>query len=252
MSREHAVLLVGHGTRDQAGTDEFFELARRLETQIDPIPVAAALLEFQQPTIPEAWQSLVQQGVKHIHVSPLLLFAAGHAKQDIPEILMACQAETPDVAFDQSTPLSRHRCIIDVVCDRITNTLSVSDGKIAVVMVGRGSHDPCAQSDMKLLTEVVSYRLKLEKTFTAFYAMAEPKLPDVLEQVAGSGIFDTVIVYPHLLFNGRLYQAICKQTKEAAQKFPDTSFRTAAYLGPCDEVATAIAQRASANLFNGS
>jgi sirohydrochlorin cobaltochelatase len=204
------------------------------------------LLEFQQPTIPQAWASLVSGGAVHIHVAPLLLFAAGHAKQDIPDIIAECRAKTPNVSFDQSRPISRHRSIIELVVRRLEETLKKLEtppSRTAVVMVGRGSHDPCAQADMRVLSEVVSRRVAAVATMTAFYAMAEPRLPDVLERVAGSGLYDGIVVHPHLLFEGRLYQAIAKQTEAAARNHPQVRLVTSPYLGPDSLVAQAIAAR---------
>ena len=205
----------------------------------------AALLEFQKPTIPEAWASLVSAGVQHIHVAPLLLFAAGHAKQDIPEVLAECQKNTPHVSFDQSRPISREPSLIDIVVQRISSTLADNPltQTTALVMVGRGNRDPCAQADMRILSELVNHRLEVSSTVTAFYAMAEPKLPAVLDQVAQTGRFDQIVVHPHLLFEGRLHQAITAQTEEAKTRHPKVQFTMSAYLGPDRLVAKAIAGR---------
>ncbi|MCG8649154.1 MAG: sirohydrochlorin chelatase, partial [Pirellulales bacterium] len=222
-----AVILVGHGTRDEEGTRQFFELSQRLAQRLAPAAVQPALLEFQQPTIAQAWASLVEQGATHIHVAPLLLFAAGHAKQDIPETVRACQAKTPHVSFDQARPLSRHRSMIDLVIERIGQTTAAMDRcrqPAALIMVGRGNRDPCAQADMRLLSDVISRRINLAGVFTAFYAMAQPSLTEVLEQVATSGSFKTIVVQPHLLFAGRLFQAIVDQVDEAAQRYPRLQF----------------------------
>lgn len=241
-----AVILVGHGTKDLVGTAQFFELGERLAERLKPQMVEASLLEFQRPTIPEAWSRLVERGAEHIHVAPLLLFAAGHAKQDIPEIVAECQATTPGIAYDQSRPISRHRSIVDLVTARIHSTLLAdsSDGeRIALVMVGRGNRDPCAQADMRLLSEVVSRRIDVADVFTAFYAMAEPALPAVLLAVATSGNYDRVIVHPHLLFTGRLFEAISRQVEEASEQCPRVRFQLSGYLGPDRLVADAIADR---------
>ncbi len=114
-SKSRGVVLVGHGTRDAVGTEQFFQLSNRLAELLAPIPVEPALLEFQEPTIPQAWRSLVSRGVRHIHVAPLLLFAAGHAKDDIPDAINQCALQTPDISWDQTGPLSRHQAIVDLV-----------------------------------------------------------------------------------------------------------------------------------------
>ena len=239
------VMLVGHGTRDEQGTRQFFQLGERLGDAISPIPVQACLLEFQQPTIPQAWAALVESGVRHIHVAPLLLFAAGHAKTDIPDVVTQCQTGSPGVTFDQSRPLSRHPSVIDLVCLRISETAARHPSpraRTALIMVGRGSHDPCAQADMRLLTEIVARRTGLAG-YTAFYAMAEPRVPDVIDTVVGSGLYDALIVQPHLLFAGRLFQAIQRQVDEARKRHPCIAIQLSQYLGPDRRIAESIAAR---------
>jgi len=240
------ILLVGHGTRNADGTRQFFELEEHLSDLVAPAPVTAGLLEFQSPSIPEAWDELLSQGVTHIHVAPLLLFAAGHAKQDIPDILAECQARSAHVTFDQSRPLSRHAAIIDLAMQRLNTALAScqhSPERTAVIMVGRGSHDPCAKADMRVLSEIISHRSFAAEVITTFYAMTEPRLPDTLETVAVSGRFDTVVVQPHLLFEGKLNEAILNQTKKAADRHPSLQWLTSGYLGPDPLLANAIANR---------
>ena len=238
------IMLVGHGTRDETGTAQFFQLGELLSEAVNPMPVVPCLLEFQSPTIPEAWEQLVEFGAEHICVAPLLLFAAGHAKQDIPNLIRECQAKTPRVSVSQTGPLSRHGAVIDLVARRIEQAVGNSLLKnTALVMVGRGSYDPCAQADMRVLTEVVGRRFQFSHLTTAFYAMAEPKLPDVLDQVASRSGIDTVIVQPHLLFEGRLFQAIERQVAEAGERHSSVKFKITGYLGPERNIAKAISSR---------
>lgn len=216
-----------------------------IESLVDPKPVACGLLEFQQPSISDAFDQLVSRGCRHIEVAPLLLFAAGHAKSDIPDIIAQCVQRHPGVTTSQSRPLSRHSAIVELAASRIATELSECDlDHTSLVLVGRGSYDPCAKSDMRVLSEVVARRLDLKHWETAFYAMAEPRLPDVLDQVAASPTIRRVVVYPHLLLQGRLYDAIDRQTNEAKERHPSTDFQLCGYLGPVDGVAHAVVDRA--------
>ncbi|MFG0263816.1 MAG: sirohydrochlorin chelatase [Rhodopirellula sp. JB055] len=268
------ILLIGHGTRDQRGTDEFFELGRRLATQLaGRAIVQPCLLEFQSPTINEGWRRLLEAGAERIIVSPLLLFAAGHAKSDIPDAVekVARETQTLDRIAGYSRPISRQPHMIDLVRERLIESLGSaaidpageSSRPTAVVMVGRGSLDPCASSDMRLLTEVTlrgrgnqiarsgtgaqsiadCYEIAEGGCCTTFYAMAQPRLPDTLGQMAETGRYGRMVVQPHLLFSGRLYEAIVRQTEEAAAKFSEIDFIVSRYLGPDTKVAAAIADR---------
>lgn len=242
------VLLVGHGTRDAKGTGQFFELADQLRQCVPQWPVEACLLEFQEPDIATGWRRLVDRGVTEIRVAPLLLFAAGHARQDIPTIIQECSSQDPAINHWQCGPLSRAPEIVDLLVQRIQQVADDAeqglDESVCLVMVGRGSYDPCAQADMKLLTEVVAKRLPVGQHSVSFYAMAEPKLPSVLDKVASTANRpSTVIVQPHLLFQGRLYDAIARQVREAAERHPDVRFLCADYLGPTEPVAKAVQRR---------
>lgn len=89
-SPRQPVLLVGHGTRDPEGVAGFLELAalvaeRRPEWQVEP-----AFLEFAAPSIADGVAKLLAEGTPELLVvAPLLLFAAGHAKEDIPREVAA-------------------------------------------------------------------------------------------------------------------------------------------------------------------
>jgi sirohydrochlorin cobaltochelatase len=270
----HGILLIGHGTRDQRGTDEFFELGQRLAAQLDGRAIVQpCLLEFQSPTIDQGWRRLLAAGAERIIVSPLLLFAAGHAKSDIPDAVerVARETQTLDRIAGYSRPISRQSHMIDLVRERLIDSLGAAatqaTGQVpsstAVVMVGRGSLDPCASSDMRLLTEITlrgrgkqfacsdvgsrsiadRYGITAGGWGTTFYAMAQPRLLDTLEQMAETGRFERIVVQPHLLFSGRLYDAIVRQTEEAATKFSEIDFIVSRYLGPDARVAAAIADR---------
>jgi sirohydrochlorin cobaltochelatase len=240
------VLLIGHGTRDADGTRQFFELGERLIARLAPVPVEPCLLELQPPTIEQGWAKLVQRGVRRVIAAPLLLFSAGHAKSDIPYALNACLQASPGMTWRESRPLSRAPELLSLLLKRLDASLaqsSVPMDNTAIVMVGRGSFDPCAQADMRLLTHWVAGQRRASIVRTAFYAMAEPRLPVVLSEVASLPSIKTVIVHPHLLFEGSLYQSILKQMAEAAEAFPSKRFIASSYLGPEPEVVDAIIRR---------
>ena len=240
-------MVVGHGTRDPKGTAEFFELVDRLHGRLSDVDgryvIAAGLLEFQQPTIAEAFEKLRAADVERVDVAPLLLFAAGHAKSDIPDEVAAVADEMP-IAF--SRPLSRAPELIQCVMRRLGDSLdgqAFAPESTAVLMVGRGSRDPCAKSDMRVLTEVVRSRIHVGHMATAFYAMTDPKVPEVLDELAGRRGVQRIVVYPHLLFHGRLYEAIVRQVEDARSRHPGVRFTVTDYLGPVPAIASALARR---------
>ena len=253
------LLLIGHGSRDPLGTAQFFQMAESLRQFVASrgisIPVEASLLEFQTPTIEQGWRGLVERGVEHIFVAPLLLFSAGHAREDIPAEIKRCAAQSPGVTWSLGRPLSRHRGVVELLYERIAQAWALGSGQLPsadrpsgldpfrLIMVGRGSRHPCATSDMLVLSEIVRWRLGLRSVKTAFYAMAAPRLTDVLEALVTAEPASQFVVCPHLLFDGRLYQAIRAQVDELARLAPQHCFHVTRYLGPELRIAQAICDR---------
>jgi sirohydrochlorin cobaltochelatase len=245
------ILLVGHGTRDPLGTSQFFELGEQLQLQAGEIPVQPCLLELQQPDISTGIANLVQQGVDYVRVVPLLLFSAGHAKSDIPAAVRAAANCYHHLSFDFARPLSRHPAILKLARERISEAMSAHSPckeRTGVLVVGRGSHDPCARSDMLLLSELLRHQIGMKLWQTCFYAMAKPSLEEGLDAISQDAAIQNIVVYPHLLFAGHLYQAIVQRTREYQSELKvrtgrKVEFLTTGYLGPTPDVALAIWSR---------
>src|SRR5690606_2597655 len=106
------LLLVGHGTRDTAGQAEFLSVAAQLAERFPASAVEPCLLELCEPTTTQGSARCVQRGVQRLVVQPLLLFAAGHARRDIPEEIAKAARLYPDVQFPQAGHLGCHARIL--------------------------------------------------------------------------------------------------------------------------------------------
>jgi sirohydrochlorin cobaltochelatase len=80
------LLVVGHGTTDEAGVAEFARLVEAVAARTDA-DVEGGFLELASPPIQDAVAHLVAAGHTTIDVVPLVLVAAGHSKGDIPAAL---------------------------------------------------------------------------------------------------------------------------------------------------------------------
>ena len=240
------VLLIGHGTRDEEGHAEFLRLGELLAKAVAPTPVEVSLLELQPPTIEEGWERLVSVGTGRVLAAPLLLFAAGHAKSDIPDALTGCQARRPVGGWAQSRPLSRAPELIELIVRRWDEAIAAASAdpqRTAVIVVGRGSHDPCAQADLRVLTACAAAHRPVRVAATAYYAMAQPKLDEVIAQVTRDPQVRDVIIQPHLLFQGAIHRSIRQQIEAAASEYPRHRLSCADYLGPDPLVVASLVRR---------
>lgn len=218
------ILLVGHGTRSQAGQQQFLHLAelvrRRLYAPLEP-----AYLELAEPTIGAAVRRLVEAGATRLVVAPLLLFAAGHARQDVPAAVNQALAEcgAPALPTVQAPAFGCHRLIVELVLARLGEALAAggilapeSRQDVLLVAVGRGSRDEQATAEMRRLARIVAERSGLGAVAVGFLAMAQPRVEEVLRRAA-SGTRH-VAVLPHLLFHGELIEDLRQQIAAQAAR----------------------------------
>ena len=82
-----ALVLVGHGSRLPYSKELLVTLAEKIkEKNIFPI-VEIGIMEFNEPTIPQAIKNAIEQGAKKIIVVPVFLAHGIHTKKDIPKLL---------------------------------------------------------------------------------------------------------------------------------------------------------------------
>ena len=248
--RTCGVLLIGHGTRDQSGLDEFAQTAEFVAKLLPDVQVESAFLELATPDIATGIERLVAWGVRRIVVSPVLLFAAGHAKRDIPGALQVASAKFPEVVFSHTEPLGCHAKLLQLSEQRFRETISSDDFTLAsttLLIVGRGSLDDDATSDMHRYASLLAGRLGVGQYRVAFMAMAQPSLPTVLDDIvcAANG---PILVQPHLLFQGDLLRSLQEQVHRIARQQKNRQWRLVGHLGPAVPVAEILAELAARQL----
>jgi len=229
-----AVLLIGHGTRRAAGVAEFRALADQLQQALPDRTCLAGFLELVEPDLPAALEQLRQQGFRRITALPALLLAAGHVKNDIPAILNAFQAGHPGLEITFGADLGIHPKLLQVARERIesieTEFGSDYDRRDTLLMViGRGSSDPDANSNISKITRILWEGMGFGWAETAYTAVAAPSIADALERNNRLG-YKRIVVFPYLLFTGRLVDHVHAIVATHQARHPDTSIAIAPYL----------------------
>jgi len=253
------LLLVGHGTRDERGLAEFHELARQVTALASGFQVEACFLELAQPDIPTAVGRLIDRGVRQLTVAPLMLFAAGHAKRDIP-CAVAEGLRVRGSGFRSRTRLGEVQQLPALECDGRILQLSAQrfhealDGKPGVdpsktllLLVARGSSSPEATAIMHRFAELRSESTPVVRVEVCFVAKAQPSLEESLAQAARAR-FHRIIVQPHLLFTGQVLEEVRQAVSAVAATNNDAPKRewiVTQHLGPSPLVAEAIVRRAN-------
>ncbi|MEV6807566.1 sirohydrochlorin chelatase [Streptomyces sp. NPDC017248] len=243
MTTPPALLIAGHGTRDDAGAEAFRDFVRELGRRRPGLPVAGGFIELSPPPLGEAVAELVGQGVRRFAAVPLMLVSAGHAKGDIPAALAREKERHPGISYTYGRPLGPHPALLRVLERRLEEVLDgVDRSEVTVLLVGRGSTDPDANAEVfkaaRLLWEGRGYA----GVETAFVSLAAPDVPSGLDRCAALGA-RRIVVLPYFLFTGILPDRVRRQTEEWAAAHPAADVRSADVIGPEPELLDLVLER---------
>jgi sirohydrochlorin cobaltochelatase len=238
------LLVVGHGTKDDAGVAQFGELVELVRKRLPDRDVEGGFLELAPPPIQDAVARLVAAGHRTVDVVPLVLVAAGHSKGDIPAALERERLRHPGLAFRYGRPLGPHPLLLADLEARLEAVAPRATwGRTAVVLVGRGATDPDANAEVAKTARLLLEGRGLGTVETAFVSLAEPSVPQGLDRAAALG-YQQVVVLPYFLFAGVLPDRIVAQARTWAEDHPGTTVLTADLIGPSDRLAELVVERA--------
>ncbi|WP_419993890.1 sirohydrochlorin chelatase [Streptomyces boninensis] len=238
-----ALLIAGHGTRDDAGAEAFRAFVRELGARNPGLPVAGGFIELSPPPLGDAVTELTQQGVRHFAAVPLMLVSAGHAKGDIPAALAREKDRHPGLTYTYGRPLGPHPSLLTVLERRVDEALAGAPREeTTILLVGRGSTDPDANSEVHKAARLFWEGRGYAGVETAFVSLAAPDVPSGLDRCRRLGA-RRIVVLPYFLFTGILPDRVRDQTQDWATANPDLDIRTADVIGPEPELLDLVMER---------
>ena len=247
MSEKIGVMVCGHGSRDPEAIREFEAVARGIRERLPQYDVESGFLEFAQPVIREGLDKLRARQVTEILAVPGMLFAAGHAKNDIPSVLGTYEAQHPEVTIHYGRELAIDDKLLSAAGARIREAVERAGSHIAVeetllVVVGRGASDPDANSNVAKVMRMLWEGFGFGWGMVAYSGVTFPLVAPALEHAVKLG-YRRVIVFPYFLFTGVLVKRIYDHTDQIAAAHPEIEFIKAPYLNDHPLVLDAFAAR---------
>ena len=242
------LLLVGHGTRSDAGVAEFTRFVGRVRARTrGRIPaVDGGFIELARPSVADAVARLVAPGAggpQAIVAVPLVLTAAGHGKGDIPAALARELARHPGLSCCYGRPLGPHPALQDIVAARIDDVLAGAPRRDThVVLAGRGSTDPDANAEIAKVARLLWEGRGYAGVEFCFISLAEPSVPAALHRAVLLGA-RRIVVAPYFLFAGVLPDRVVTQSREFAARHHGLEVAVAGVIGACDELAGLVQER---------
>lgn len=109
------IVLFGHGARDPQWAAPMQRVAARIGEQAPGMAVSLAFMEFMTPTLDEAVDRLVAQGVTEVRIVPVFLAQGGHLKRDVPLAVAQAAQRHPMLSVSLATAAGEADAVVDAI-----------------------------------------------------------------------------------------------------------------------------------------
>lgn len=246
------LLMIGHGSRDMDGRQGFLDFAHAYQGLDSSRPVVPCFLELTTPSIQEGVDQCVAQGYTEFSVLPILLFAARHNKFDVTNELDRAKARHPQIQFHYGrhfgiTPAilelwHRRLAELDQPSGNSSTVSSINRSDTVLLIVGRGSSDPDANSDVYKLARLLWEGSGYKTAEICFIGITHPRLEEGFHRAR---LFQPkrIIVLPYFLFTGVLVKKIFDITAQQQEQYPDISMTCLPEMGIQPELLSVLRER---------
>lgn len=120
---EKRLILIVHGSRDQAWLLPFKKLEHILKEEMGEHTVRLACMQFVSPTIEETGEEAVKDGIFNLSFLPLFMSTGGHVERDIPVKIKSLRERWPELNIEILPPLGEHPKFIQLVREIVKEAL---------------------------------------------------------------------------------------------------------------------------------
>jgi sirohydrochlorin cobaltochelatase len=149
----------------------------------------------------------------------------------------------PEMSFSYGRALGIRPELLELMDERISAVVLEEEKKeTAVLIVGRGSSDPDANSDLSKVARLFYEGRSYPVVESAYVSMTPPDVAEGLDRCLRLGA-KRVVLFSYFLFTGVLEERIRGQGEAFARPNPGVEVRYAGYFGPDERVADLVVER---------
>jgi len=247
-----AILFIGHGSRDSEGNEEVLRFTEKVAQKIREIKsvpiIETCFLELTTPTVAEGIDRCIRQGATKVALVPIILFSAGHAKIHIPHEIDQAKVKYPKITFTYGRTIAFNDKTLQILTDRLKEIGFQGESgeqrkEEAILLVGRGSSDPDANSDLYKITRLLWERTPFKWVEPAFMGITEPAFTEGIERCIATGA-KNIYILPFFLFTGILIKRMDQIIEHYQQLYPNRKIKRAPYLGLDHKLIDVLTDRA--------
>ncbi|MEM7092587.1 MAG: sirohydrochlorin chelatase [Actinomycetota bacterium] len=235
---DEGLLLVGHGSRCMISAEQMHVIGDETQARMPDVIVEVGFLEMTDPPAGLVLDQLVARGCRRIAVMPLMLLGAGHAKSDVPAIVVEGRLRHPDVEIVFGSPLGPVPEMVEIAAD---NLAEADAAGLPLVVIARGTSDPDANAEASKAGRMLAEWVDSTFLQMGFTGMTWPLTPDALDTVGRLG-HDRVALFFWFLCNGKLIERARAEIAEFTER-TGVEVVDAGYFGPDPRLTVVIEQR---------
>ena len=175
-----AVVLVAHGSRSVSGRAELLTLAAAVGAARPGTPVHAGFLEMSDPPASAVLDDLLCSGARDVTVVPLMLFAAGHTKSDVPAVVLEARARHRVARVLYGRPLGVDHALLALARRRLQAAGALG---LPLAVLARGTSDPDANAEAWRASRLLADMAETQLVTTGFSGLTWPTVTGALEQL---------------------------------------------------------------------
>jgi sirohydrochlorin cobaltochelatase len=232
------LVLVGHGSRSSRSGEEMGALAALVAAALPAVAVDVGFLEMTEPPAGAVIDALVERGCRRVTVLPLVLLGAGHAKSDVPALVLEGRQRHPEVEFRFGSPLGVSRLPVSLLGQSVVDA---GGAGLPLLVIARGTSDPDANADACKAARLIGEWTGAPFVHVGFSGVTAPSVLDAASVFGRLGFTDVAVAWWYLC-HGRLIE---RGRSELASLSPGygVSWRDAGYLGPDPRLVPLILDR---------
>jgi len=247
MSETTAIMICGHGSRDDGAADEFNNLAKGIRERLPNYDMESGFLGLTKPEFRLGLEKLIGRGAKKIICVPGMLFDLKHVENDLPSKINSFASLHPDIEFICSNDLTLDPKLLIATRDRIEECEVAAPANIdrketLLMVVGRGTNNADANSNVHKVTRMLWEGMGFGWAEVSYSSGAYPLVDEGMKHAMKLN-YKRIIVFPYFLFTGTLVHRIYAWADEAQAVNPDVEVLKAPYLNDHTQLLDCFADR---------
>jgi sirohydrochlorin cobaltochelatase len=213
-------------------------IAGLVAAALPDVLVDVGFLEMTDPPAGTVIDRMVGGGARRLTVLPLVLLGAGHAKSDVPAVVLEARDRHPGVDFRFGSPLGVSRAPVELLGKAV---VAAGGAGLPLLLVARGTSDPDANGDAYKAGRLIGEWTGAPFVNVGFSGVTTPSLPDATEVFARLG-YDRIAVAWWYLCYGKLIERGREVVRGAAVS-GGIELVDAGHLGPDPDLVPLIVSR---------